>query len=165
MRCSAEDRDSPKNLAGQSAQTETLASFDLMPELPFVASIGVAEDLAAPPRVSSTDKTRLPKRPPLRSTPPRIPVLSQSFLRGGWSQTFDARHRGCCTYRFMVDGTLTSHSVTIHAHQKNDGIFTVSQSPNNEADYHRGTDKKMRDKNIDPSFLPYIFLSERDKRG
>ncbi len=68
--CSAEERDSSKNLAGQSAQTETFGSLNLMPELPIFASIGDAEDLVAPSAVSSTDKMRRPKRPPLRSTRP-----------------------------------------------------------------------------------------------
>ena len=75
LRCSVEDRDSSKNLAGQSAQTETLASFDLTLALPSVAlifsSIVVAEDPAAPSAVSSIDKMKQPKRPPLRST--RLP--------------------------------------------------------------------------------------------
>ena len=38
--------------------------------------------------------------------PPQIPVLSQSFLRGGWSQTFDARDWGGWAYNFGVGGTL-----------------------------------------------------------
>ena len=81
MRWSAEDRDSSKNPAGQSAQTETLASLDLTSALPFVvsifSSIVVAEDPATPSAVSSTDKMRQPKRPPLRSTrPPSDPTTA-----------------------------------------------------------------------------------------
>ena len=62
---------------GQSAQTETLASLDLTPALPCVPSIAVAENPAAPSAVSSTDKMRQPKRPPLRSTrPPSAPTTA-----------------------------------------------------------------------------------------
>ena len=72
-----EDRDSSKYLAGQSAQNETLASPDLTPALSFFSSIVVAGDPAAPSAVSSTDKMRRPKRPPLRSTrPPSAPTAA-----------------------------------------------------------------------------------------
>jgi hypothetical protein len=37
-------------------------------------------------------------------------------------------------------------SVTINAVRNNDDIFIASPCPGNEADHHRGTDKKMRDK-------------------
>ena len=43
-------------------------------------------------------------------------------------------------------------SVPINAVRNNDDIFIASPCPCYEADYHRGTDRKMRDKNIDPSF-------------
>ena len=77
MRCSAEDREPSNNLSAQSAQTETLASLDLTPELLLVVSIVVAEDLAAPSALSSIDRTRQPKRPPLRSTrPPSGPTTA-----------------------------------------------------------------------------------------
>ena len=38
--------------------------------------------------------------------PPRIPVLSQSFLREGWRKNINARHWGCCGYSIRVDGTI-----------------------------------------------------------
>jgi hypothetical protein len=48
-------------------------------------------------------------------------------------------------------------SVTINALRNNDDIFVSSQCPCNEADDHGGADKKMRDKNIDPSFCRTSF--------
>ena len=63
--------------ACRSAQTETLASLDLTPAPLIFASIVVDEDLAAPSAVSSTDKMKEPKHPPLCSTrPPPAPTTA-----------------------------------------------------------------------------------------
>ena len=113
MRCSAEDGDSSKNLAGQSAQTETLASFDLTPALPCVASIVVAEDLAAPSAVSSIDKMRRPKRPPLRSTRPPSAPTTVSPDHGCHS----IRSRQTCSRSLITHLTRKSPETGIHRTQ------------------------------------------------
>ena len=48
-------------------------------------------------------------------------------------------------------------SVPINAVQNNDDKFIAWPCPCNEADDHRGTDKKIRDKNMDPSFCRTSF--------
>ena len=56
-------------------------------------------------------------------------------------------------------------SVTICVLQNNDDIFIASQCLCNVVDYHSGTDKKMRDKNRDPSFCRTSFCQNDANRN